>query len=268
MTESLHFLSGAYAVDALDDLERVRFESHLGTCEDCREEVASLQITAAVLGGSATTPPPSDLRGDVLSAITKVRPLPPIVEPVTQPMQADARHRLAPTARRNDGPWRLTAVAAAVLAVACLSWAVVSQRGLSDSQQQVAAAKYAASQESIRAADALKVQALMGSSDLSISQSAAASDVKSFVFRSQKQGSAALVVMNLPDPGQGKIFQAWTLDSKHRPVGAGELKTSAGKAMILLGGNVDGATQVAVTIEPQGGSTQPTTAPVTQLDLA
>ena len=32
----LHLLSGAYAVDALDDLERARFEAHLRTCADCR----------------------------------------------------------------------------------------------------------------------------------------------------------------------------------------------------------------------------------------
>ena len=31
MTE-IHALSGAYAVDALDDLERAAFERHLGEC--------------------------------------------------------------------------------------------------------------------------------------------------------------------------------------------------------------------------------------------
>ena len=37
----LHKLTGAYAVDALDELERARFEQHLTECDDCRAEVAS-----------------------------------------------------------------------------------------------------------------------------------------------------------------------------------------------------------------------------------
>ena len=38
----LHKLTGAYAVDALDDIERARFEQHLAACEDCRAEVVEL----------------------------------------------------------------------------------------------------------------------------------------------------------------------------------------------------------------------------------
>ena len=38
----IHALSGAYAVDAVDDIERAEFERHLATCADCREEVAEL----------------------------------------------------------------------------------------------------------------------------------------------------------------------------------------------------------------------------------
>ena len=42
----IHALSGAYAVDALDDIERARFERHLAECADCRAEVASLREAA------------------------------------------------------------------------------------------------------------------------------------------------------------------------------------------------------------------------------
>ena len=40
--DNAHALSGAYAVDALDDFERARFEAHLRGCADCRIEVESL----------------------------------------------------------------------------------------------------------------------------------------------------------------------------------------------------------------------------------
>ncbi len=35
----IHALSGAYAVDALDDIERAQFERHLAECAECRAEV-------------------------------------------------------------------------------------------------------------------------------------------------------------------------------------------------------------------------------------
>ena len=76
--ESLHALSGAYAIDALDDDERAVFERHLPNCLDCQREVASLREAAALMADlSAVTPPPA-LRASVLAGITKIRPLPPV----------------------------------------------------------------------------------------------------------------------------------------------------------------------------------------------
>ena len=46
----VHALSGAYAVDALDDLERAAFERHLAECPECRAEVDSLREAASLLG--------------------------------------------------------------------------------------------------------------------------------------------------------------------------------------------------------------------------
>ena len=39
MSGDIHALSGAYAVDAVDDLERAMFERHLAQCGTCRAEV-------------------------------------------------------------------------------------------------------------------------------------------------------------------------------------------------------------------------------------
>ena len=74
----IHALSGAYAVDAVDDIERASFERHLASCPTCRAEVASLREASALLADAATTTPPPELRDAVLSGITRVRPLPPV----------------------------------------------------------------------------------------------------------------------------------------------------------------------------------------------
>ena len=58
MTQDLHALSGAYALDALDPQEAQHFEEHLDHCAACRREVVEFQATAAQLGeATATTPP-------------------------------------------------------------------------------------------------------------------------------------------------------------------------------------------------------------------
>ena len=77
MSPDLHHLSGAYAVDALDEAERASFEQHLAVCADCRAEVAELTATAHALGSLTEATPPPSLRSSVLSGIARVRPLPP-----------------------------------------------------------------------------------------------------------------------------------------------------------------------------------------------
>ena len=78
MTGDIHALSGAYAVDALDDIERAQFERHLAECPACTSEVASLREAAALLAETTMTAPSAELRDRVLADITNVRPLPPV----------------------------------------------------------------------------------------------------------------------------------------------------------------------------------------------
>lgn len=52
-----HDASAAYALHALPEDERLAFERHLEDCEACREEVAELQATAALLGRAAAVTP-------------------------------------------------------------------------------------------------------------------------------------------------------------------------------------------------------------------
>ena len=75
MSPDLHHLSGAYAVDALDDVERASFEEHLAVCADCRAEVAELSATAHSLASLTEVAPPPSLRASVLTGIAQVRPL-------------------------------------------------------------------------------------------------------------------------------------------------------------------------------------------------
>ena len=113
----IHALSGAYAVDALDDIERTQFEQHLAECAECRAEVASFRETGALLAETEVEAPPASLRSSVLAGISQVRPLPPGTEPAGT--TAPAEHAV----RRRRLPHLLLAAAAVVLlAVGVLAW--------------------------------------------------------------------------------------------------------------------------------------------------
>ena len=92
--DDIHGLSGAYAVDAVDAVERARFEAHMAGCSQCRDEVASLRAAAGELASMTLASPPPSLRAAVLRDIGSVRPLPPRVTPE----QASAPEPTAPTA--------------------------------------------------------------------------------------------------------------------------------------------------------------------------
>jgi anti-sigma-K factor RskA len=79
---TLHELSAAYVLDALDTPDLDAFEEHLSTCERCREEVADLRVVAGALAlGAPPVEPPAALRRRILDAaraerasVTPLRP--------------------------------------------------------------------------------------------------------------------------------------------------------------------------------------------------
>ena len=52
-------LTAAYALDALDAKERERYEAHLATCEECREELEGFWAVSGSLAHAAGAAKPS-----------------------------------------------------------------------------------------------------------------------------------------------------------------------------------------------------------------
>ena len=66
--DSVHELTAAYALHALDERDVAAFEAHLAQCPDCRAELASFQETAGALAyGAPAAEPPDALRERILS---------------------------------------------------------------------------------------------------------------------------------------------------------------------------------------------------------
>jgi anti-sigma factor RsiW len=70
----LHELTAAYALDALDATDVAAYEAHLGQCERCREELATLSEAATALAWATDAPaPPARLRASILDAAAAER---------------------------------------------------------------------------------------------------------------------------------------------------------------------------------------------------
>lgn len=225
----IHALSGAYAIDALEEHERALFERHLADCANCRDEVDGLREAAASLAETTLATPPLSLRADVLAAITTVRPLPPL------PAQQTGSH----TARRFRG-----LLVAAAAAVAIGTGLTMTQPWSDDTVDPVA--------QVIAAADVDKASAEVGDGTLT-------------VYRSESIGKAVLVSDDLPAAAEGRVYELWLqVDGAMVPAG---LLDGSGDHEFLLSGDASRATAAGVTVEPDGGSPQPTTTPIALFDL-
>ena len=106
-----HTLAGPYAMDAISEPDRVRFERHLAGCDECRREVAGLREATARLAAATAAPPPPAMKERVMAAVAATRQQPPL-EPLptaSRPWHARRRVRIR---------LALAAAAAAVAGVA------------------------------------------------------------------------------------------------------------------------------------------------------
>jgi anti-sigma-K factor RskA len=234
MKQELHALVGAYAVDALDDIERRRFEDHLAECESCARETRGLREAASQLGAAVALPPPARLRERVLADVARVRPLPPRL--------SDRR------ARRGGAPWLLT-----VAAVACLVVAGV-MGGLTVRAQHRADRAEAAARQ---------LTDVLAAPDVRQAQGRATTGGTGTVVASRTKGKAVVILAGVRALPTSQTYELWLMGpAKPRPAG---LLRDSGKPVVAAG--LGDATQVGVTVEPAGGSQQPTTPPVLTVPL-
>jgi anti-sigma-K factor RskA len=227
-----HALTGAYTVDALDDVDRTRFERHLSDCDDCRAEVDSLREAAAQLTDDAALAPPPALRARVLSDIATVRPLPPVTF-------------TGPAGRRRTRRWLPLLVAASVVAVLGLGTAL---------WQPWRGTQLSAADRVVTAADAQRVS-------LDFPDGSRAT-----LVRSVSEGRAVLTTEKMAAPPSGKVFELWlqTADGHMAPAGLMPVKPDQ---TVVLEGDATEAVGAGITVEPAGGSPQPTSDPIALFDL-
>jgi anti-sigma-K factor RskA len=221
--DDIHELAAAYALDALDGTKRDAFEAHLTECPSCRGDVVAFRATAASLAYAEPGPEPSPaLRARLLDAARQERPTQSVV--VLRPRR-QLRFALA------------AAAAALVVALGLGAWALSLSRSL-DSERSARSSSEAIAQI---LSDPTAKRLPMGN--------------RGELVRG-RDGRAVLVVSGLPAAPRDKTYEAWVI-TNGSPTRAGLFRGGT-RNVVLLRPSVPRGGQVAVTLEPKGGSDAPT----------
>ncbi|KUF18109.1 anti-sigma factor [Streptomyces silvensis] len=244
----LHTLTGAYATDSLDDAERAQFEEHIGQCPACAQEVRELSATAARLGLAAAVVPRPALKEQVLRSIATVRQ----EAPRTEPGPPGGTVPRAPLRRASR--WALAACLAAATAFGAT--AVWQHREAGDARDQAREVQQRTEE----------LASLLAAPDARTRTAKLAGGARATVVVSEGRDRAAFLATGMAEPPRGKVYQLWFND-KGTMRSAGLMDPERTTSALVMKGRVGEATGMGVTVEPAGGSPEPTTKPVALLDF-
>lgn len=230
--ERFEDLKEAYALGALAEEERREMEGYLTLHPELRSEVEELGSLANTLAFSVPEHEPSaEVRRNLMR----------IVDSESSVEQAAA----PPILQRLRGYLTLRVLAPATLAiitVALLGWNVLLQGEIQDLQGQL--------QE--RRTFAMEGTGAASETDARIVE--LASD------------EAIVMADGMPVPPEGKTMQIWVIQDG-TPQPAGTFQPGGDTVAVPISNSLNEGDTVAITLEPAGGSDQPTSEPVLQADI-
>lgn len=230
--EELRDELAAYALGALQGADLERLEEHLAECESCRGYLQWLEPAVEVLPASVEQlPPPRSLEKSLMATV-----------------RAEAKQASETRREERQGfswpSWRGLALrpATALAAIGVLAAGLAvgyAIRGSDDADQTVIAAQPTPE---------------------------APGPVEATLEREGDSGT--LRVEQMPQLQPDKVYEAWIeRDGTFEPAGT-FVVDSDGRGNAVVDGSLENADRVLVTIEPGGGSEQPTTKPIFVAPLA
>ena len=246
-SHELHLLTGAYAVDALTGDELGEFEKHLQGCASCAEEVRELQETAARLGLTTAIEPPPWMRGQVMAAASRTRQLPPTGGRL---LARDTPRRVTrlPRSLRRSLPRSVAAVAVAAAIVVLAVLQVNTRDQLQQTQQA-----------------SRNVAAILSAPDARIQRSSTTVGGTVTAVISPRDREAVITTADMPAQAGAKVYQLWVISAAGARSPGLLPGSGAGVTSPVVATGVQPGDRLAITVEPAGGTSQPTTTPIVLL---
>jgi hypothetical protein len=225
-----------YAIGVAEDPERSEIRAHLNReCEVCMLGIKRAREVATLLGGSAAPSEPSPrLRRRLLASVG--------VE------------------ERRFGwtPWLAGALALSLFGVVYFAGQV------GDTMRELARARDQMGRQQTALARLNEAFAILNGADTKVVNfgEGAQQPPKGRVFVNKSMG-VLLIANNLPKPPAGKAYQMWIIPKGGKPIPAGVFQSDEkGAAMHMVHQMDPNADLVAVTMEPEAGSKEPTSQPL------
>ena len=232
--EELREMYELYTLGILEDEERDEIDAHLGRgCEACRQSLRdALATNAAVLTAAPEIKPPVRLKRRVMASVGV----------------------------RHPGWGWAAALAAACMLVLAL-WMSVQERHRSAELADARRTILQIGAERSRMMQALSFLNQPETQQVGFGKNKPA---RGNIFVNPQRG-VLLIASNLPPLTPGRIFEMWVIPKGGAPQPAGLFQsTESGTAYNMLSGPVtlSSGDAIAVTVEPEAGSSAPTTQPL------
>jgi anti-sigma-K factor RskA len=234
----------AYALGALDAGDAAALELHLRSCEACRAELASYgRVSEGMLAALPPQEPPADLRRRLKNSI-----------PGSVPNKRAARVR--PT-------WSFGQLAMGLVVLLLLGLNLVSFLQLRELQQgQAELMKQVQTDQA-----ALSMLAYHGTLSIPIESEQASGTL----LINKEENMAMLIAWDLPPLPAEQTYQAWLVQPDGIRVSGAVFRPEQGQAytagIITAPQSLNTFSSIGVTVEPAGGSTQPTGERVLKVDF-
>ncbi len=233
----------AYALGALEGDDLRALEVHLQICNSCRAELVQYRaISDGLLTALPPRPPSAALRKRLQSQL-------PSAQKQTQP-----RFRFA----WSFGRLALGGVLALLLLMNAFSFLQMRQI---QKQQETLAQQVRTSQF------ALSMLAYPNTQAIPI----AADNLSGSVLLDRERNTAALVMWHLPELSETQTYQAWLIQPDGQRVSAGVFRPQADKSYttkpVYPKQDLSKFVGIGVTVEPAGGSEQPTGQRIFKVDF-
>jgi anti-sigma-K factor RskA len=233
----------AYALGALEADELRALEAHLQTCDSCRAELAQYR---AISDGLLTALPPR-----TPSAALRKR---------LQSQLPSAQKKTSPRFRFTWSFGGLALAGGLALLLLMSIFSLVQMRQLQNQQetlaQQVKTSQFALSMLAYPSTQAIPI---------------AAENLSGSVLLDRERNAAALVMWHLPQLNKDQTYQAWLIEPDGHRVSAGTFVPQENESYttkpVYPKQNLSNFVGIGVTVEPAGGSEQPTGQRIFKVDF-